>query len=353
MADGVELLAFMPLANRKDWAAWTPEGFYDATPGAQGMLRWHVNNGWDAPATDVPVTDIPGSYRPNVLPLVLQQLETPRALGLAVLAEHNEEVRRRTNSHVPPGTRLHLLSVGVGTYQQDDHLHLKFADHDAESLASAIKTTQEPLYTVEARSLLNQDANKTGIMDALESVGRHMEGGGNDLAVVFFSGHGAIVGANKLYLLPYDADVRGDARLRASAISVDELRDSLLELAKHGRVLVLLDACHSGATTMAGEVLTNNQDALKGALAAANITVLTSSSGSEFSREDEKWSHGAFTRALLDALGDPMADPSHIGLISSNGLAVYMHQHVPDLTDHQQTPGMEVRFESTVFALSH
>ena len=118
-------------------------------------------------------------------------------------------------------------------------------------------------------------------------------------------------------------------RLRASAISVDELRDALLELAKHGRVLVLLDACHSGATTMAGEALTNNQDALKGALAAANITVLTSSSGSESSREDEKWGHGAFTRALLDALGDPMADPSHIGLISSNSLAVYMHQHVP------------------------
>ena len=213
MADGVELLAFMPLANQKDWVAWTPEGFYDATPGAQGVLRWHVNHGWDAPATDVPVTDIPGSYRPNVLPLVLQQLETPRALGLAVLAEHNEEVRRRTNSHVPPGTRLHLLAVGVGTYQQDDHLHLKFADHDAESLASAIKTTQEPLYTVEARSLLNQDANKKGIMTTLASIGRHMEaGGGNDLAVVFFSGHGAMVGANKLYLLPYDADVREDAR---------------------------------------------------------------------------------------------------------------------------------------------
>jgi hypothetical protein len=28
-------------------------------------------------------------------------------------------------------------------------------------------------------------------------------------------------------------------------------------------------------------------------------------------------------RTLLDALDDPMADPSHIGLISSNALAVY------------------------------
>jgi hypothetical protein len=354
MTDGVELLAFMPLAtNQKDWVAWTPEGYYDATPGAQGVLRWQVNHDWDTPVTVVPVADIPGSYRPKVLPLVLQQLETTRALGLVAQAEHSEEVKRLTNSHVAPGTRLHLLSVGVGIYEQDDHLHLKFADHDASDFTSAIRTTQQPLYTVEARSLLNQDANRKTIMTTLASIGRHMEASDDDLAVVFFSGHGAMVGGNKLYLLPYDADVREEASLRATAISVEDLRDALLELAKHGRVLVLLDACHSGATTMAGEALTNNQDALKASLAAANITVLTSSSGSEFSREGEKWGHGAFTRALLDALGDPMADPSHIGLISSNSLAVYMHQHVPDLTEHQQTPGMEVRFESTVFALAN
>ena len=58
-------------------------------------------------------------------------------------------------------------------------------------------------------------------------------------------------------------------------------------------------------------------------------------------------------RDQYDRFLGSMADPSHIGLISSNSLAVYMHQHVPDLTDHQQTPGMEVRFESTVFALAH
>src|SRR5271165_3467294 len=103
MSDGVELLAFMPLADRTNWVAWTPEGFYAATAGAHGVLRWHVNRGWDAPADSVPIADIPGSYRPAMLPLVLQELETPRALGLAVMAEHSREVMLRTNSHVPPG----------------------------------------------------------------------------------------------------------------------------------------------------------------------------------------------------------------------------------------------------------
>ncbi len=33
MADGVELLAFMPLSDQTNWVAWTPEGFYDAGDG--------------------------------------------------------------------------------------------------------------------------------------------------------------------------------------------------------------------------------------------------------------------------------------------------------------------------------
>ena len=129
MTDGAELLAFMPLADRTNWVAWTPEGFYAATAGAQGVLRWHVNRGWD-PADSVPIENIPGSYRPEVLPLVLQELETPRALGLAVLAEYKRQVMLRTQSHLSPGAQLHLLAVGVDKYNDEyaKHLRLKFAE---------------------------------------------------------------------------------------------------------------------------------------------------------------------------------------------------------------------------------
>ena len=34
---------------------------------------------WDAAADSVPIADIPGSYRPEVLPFLLQELETARA----------------------------------------------------------------------------------------------------------------------------------------------------------------------------------------------------------------------------------------------------------------------------------
>jgi WD40 repeat protein len=157
MSDGVELLAFMPLPDRTNWVAWTPEGFYAATPGAHGILRWHVNHGWDAPADSVPIEDIPGSFRPAMLPLVLQELETPRALGLAFLAEHNKEVAIRTHSQLPSGVQLHLLTIGISAYNEDyaKNLRLRYADRDAHDLASAIVNTQEGLYShVDAQALL-------------------------------------------------------------------------------------------------------------------------------------------------------------------------------------------------------
>ena len=206
MTDGVELLAFMPLPDRTNWVAWTPEGFYAATPGAHGILRWHVNRGWDAPADSVPIEDIPGSFRPAVLPLVLQELETPRALGLAVLAEHNKQVTIRTHSPLPPGVQLHLLTIGISAYNEDyaKNLRLHYADRDARDLASAIVNTQEGLYSKVTRAGADRTRTPTGAASCAgcRRCGPAMErGGGNDLAVVHFSGHGALVDGS-LYLLP-------------------------------------------------------------------------------------------------------------------------------------------------------
>jgi len=177
------------------------------------------------------------------------------------------------------------------------------------------------------------------------------KGGGNDLAVVYFSGHGAMVDGG-LYLLPYDVDARNPAYVKATALSIDEFKKELALLADHGRVLVLLDACHSGATTGDGAALAMDSTALHKGLAAANITVLTSSSGAEVSAERPDWGHGAFTKVLLDALSDPAADINHDRLINATGLANYLFNHVRSLTDNAQTPGMEVEFNTSLFALA-
>ena len=77
MDDGRELLALYVLADKQNWVAWTPEGFYGATPGAFGVLRWHVNRGFDAAAETVPVSDIPRLRRPDALPLCCKSWKRP------------------------------------------------------------------------------------------------------------------------------------------------------------------------------------------------------------------------------------------------------------------------------------
>jgi outer membrane protein assembly factor BamB len=72
MDDGRELLALFVLADKQNWVAWTPEGFYGATAGAFGVLQWQVNRGFDAAADTVPVYAIPKLRRPEALALVLQ-----------------------------------------------------------------------------------------------------------------------------------------------------------------------------------------------------------------------------------------------------------------------------------------
>ena len=76
MEDGVEVLALFPLPDGENWVAWTPEGIYAATPGARGILRWHVNRGWDRAAEAIPVSDIPETFRPEVIQHVLPQMGT-------------------------------------------------------------------------------------------------------------------------------------------------------------------------------------------------------------------------------------------------------------------------------------
>jgi uncharacterized caspase-like protein len=269
-----------------------------------------------------------------------------------VLAEYNRQVMLRTNSLVRPGARLHLLTIGISAYNDDyaEHLRLDYAHRHANDLASALATTQEGLYSVRPQVLLDGDATKAGILRALAIVRDGMEkGGGADLAVIHFSGHGAMID-RRLYLLPAEADARDAVGIKASALAADELRDELQKIAQHGRVLVLLDACHSGAATAAGSRLAMDSTALRVGLAAGNVTVLTSSSGAEESFERPEWEHGAFTKVLLEAPDDPDADLDRNRLISALGLTKYVASRVPALTGGAQNPGMELRFEGTLFA---
>src|SRR5205085_10673706 len=87
MADGKELLAFFPHKDRKRWVLWTPSGYYDAAPGAEDLIGWHVNNGRDAAADFYPASRFfEQFYRPDIVSEVIAHAETDREV-LARLGE--------------------------------------------------------------------------------------------------------------------------------------------------------------------------------------------------------------------------------------------------------------------------
>jgi WD40 repeat protein len=350
MDDGRELLALFVLADKQNWVVWTPEGFYGASAGAFGVLQWQVNRGSDAAADTVPVYAIPKLRRPEALALVLQELETARALGIADMKAARRDVQIATGSTNAPGARLHVLTIGVSDYgDKAKGLKLKFAHRDAHDVASALVNTQEGgLYAAVKLTLLHDaTADKAGIFDALAAMERNMgSGAGQDLAVVMFSGHGTMIDG-QFYLVPYGADASTLARLKASAIPAAEFQSEIVKLAQHGRVLVLLDACRSAGLIGAQPAA----EMLKAVLAASNVTVLTSSTKDKLSREDEKWQHGAFTKVLLDALSGSAdeVDIDRNGVISMAELTAYMGRHLSQLTGGDQQLGLDQRFQGDIF----
>src|SRR5260370_20399301 len=191
MDDGRDLLALFVLADKQNWVAWTPEGFYGATPGAFGVLQWQVNRGFDAAADTVSVDAIPRLRRRDARALVLQELEAARALGIADLKAARKDVRAVTGSTKAPGARLHVLTVGVSDYgDKARDLKLKFAHRDAQDVASALVNTQEGGLYAEVKPMFLQDgtADKAGIFQSLAPIERNMgSGAGQDPAVVMVS----------------------------------------------------------------------------------------------------------------------------------------------------------------------
>lgn len=97
MADGKEILAFFPHADRERWVAWTPEGYFDASPAADDLIGYHLNRGADREGEFVSARQLWETfYQPG---LIARRLDVD---GERLLAE---QVQRR-------GDVRSLLSAG-------------------------------------------------------------------------------------------------------------------------------------------------------------------------------------------------------------------------------------------------
>jgi WD40 repeat protein len=84
MADGKEMLAFYMNTDKKRWVLFTPSGYYDASPGAEDFLGWHINKGPDRSPSFYPVSRFKEQfYRPDIIDAIFDTYNTAQAITLA------------------------------------------------------------------------------------------------------------------------------------------------------------------------------------------------------------------------------------------------------------------------------
>ena len=102
LTDGREILALFPHPDRKRWILWTPSGYYDASPGGEDFIGWHLNNGPDRAADFFPASRFRSTYyRPDVIDRVLKTLDEAVALQQA-----NDESGRKQVAEVSVREKL-------------------------------------------------------------------------------------------------------------------------------------------------------------------------------------------------------------------------------------------------------
>jgi uncharacterized caspase-like protein len=226
---------------------------------------------------------------------------------------------------------LYLLTVGVSQYENKEY-NLALADKDAKSIAEMFKYQEGKLYKkVVSKSLLNEQATKDNILDALDWIER--ETTQRDVVVLFTAGHGQNDDKGNYYFLSHDADAQN---LRRTAIKWTEIQDTITSLPS--KVILIADTCHSGNIMGKGH-RRDITGAIKSIINSGTGTIImTASTGRGYSIEDKKWGHGAFTKAILEGLGEGKADYNNNDTIAMKEIDLYVTQRVKELTEGRQKP---------------
>ncbi len=84
LSDGRELLALFMHADMKRWVLWTPGGYFDASPGAEDLIGWHVNRGPYEMADFYAASRFRARFqRPDVIDRVLEVVDEATAVAQA------------------------------------------------------------------------------------------------------------------------------------------------------------------------------------------------------------------------------------------------------------------------------
>jgi filamentous hemagglutinin family protein len=190
---------------------------------------------------------------------------------------------------------IRLMTVGLNEYS-DDKLNLSYSVADAALIEQTIKNNAK---VVASKSLYNQNATKPKILAELKELS---QGAQQDVLVIYLAGHGIAVG-KEWYFLPYETKLDSNLeKIVANGITATEL-SNIFKYSKIQHILLMVDACYSGAGMDVFDKLQNGQRYFSRQLSRSlGITVVTATTKNQEAAELESLGHGVFTYMIAQEI---------------------------------------------------
>jgi WD40 repeat protein len=260
---------------------------------------------------------------------------TLQVIAESVSEGRSEVIRIRRKAIVETLPRLFVLAIGVSAYEKASlRKDVYFAAADARNFAETVERSSKPLYReVQVIRLIDQEATRAKILQTLAQMRKRATQ--RDAVLIFFAGHGTRDDQTNFYFLPVEADLND---LASTGLSEGDFKAQVKGLP--GRVILLLDACHSGTLIEnRGRSIEGLTDKLYRDLTSNEygLVMMCSSKGLEVSKESPELKGGFFTLAVVEGL-EGKATRSSEGVVYLKALDAYVTERVKDLTDGKQHP---------------
>lgn len=234
----------------------------------------------------------------------------------------------------PMIARRWAVVIGVSSYTDERIRPLRYAANDARAMYDFLRSPGGgEVPEDQIRLLLNEDATTDAIREALFVF--LQQAGPSDHVTVYVASHGS-PDPNRpanLYILPYDTDA--DA-LASTAFPMWDFKTAMRRQIAAERVVVIADACHTGALAQEANPIGG---AFSDLFTAGRRVTLSAADTHELSREGARWGdgHGVFTFSLLEGLAGS-ADSDGNGIVTFAEAAAYVQTRVRQETSGEQNP---------------
>lgn len=257
---------------------------------------------------------------------------------------------------------LYVVAAGVSGYA-DSRYNLGYAAKDAGDFVKTLeKRAADKFGHIKTLTLTDSQVTK----ESLNQIRSFLAGSRpDDVALVFFAGHGVLDKELDYYLAAYDMNFSDPTE---GGIAYDDFM-GVFEGVPALKRACFIDACHSGELDKEDYMAVNTVDMPAGEelmfrAAGQNVsakedvervntilsdmfrdtrwgvgaTVLSSAGGGELAVESPEWNNGLFTYCLLKGIRDNAADTDRNGSISLREWIDFTRRNVADMSEGRQSP---------------